>query len=63
MSDVTQILGQIEHGDGQAAEKLLPLVYDEVRKLAALAAAKIADPRFPRGGITKPSRLWCKQPG
>ena len=34
MSDVTQILFQIEDGDGQAAEKLLPLVYDELRKLA-----------------------------
>ena len=27
MSDVTQILSQIEDGDGQAAEQLLPLVY------------------------------------
>ena len=35
MSDVTHILGQIESGDGRAAEKLLPLVYDELRKLAA----------------------------
>lgn len=35
MSDVTQILGQIEDGDGQAAEKLLPFVYDELRRLAA----------------------------
>ena len=35
VSDVTQILSQIERGDGQAAEKLLPLVYDELRKLAA----------------------------
>ena len=35
MSDVTQILSQIEEGDGQAAAKLLPLVYDELRKLAA----------------------------
>ena len=35
MSDVTRILGQIEDGDGQAAEQLLPLVYDELRKLAA----------------------------
>jgi len=34
MCDVTQILSQIEDGDGQAAEKLLPLVYDELRKLA-----------------------------
>jgi len=40
MSDVTQILGQIEDGDGQAAEKLLPLVYDELRKLAAAKMAQ-----------------------
>jgi RNA polymerase sigma factor (TIGR02999 family) len=40
MSDVTQILGQIEDGDGQAAEKLLPLVYDELRKVAAAKMAK-----------------------
>jgi RNA polymerase sigma factor (TIGR02999 family) len=42
MSDVTQILGQIEDGDGQAAEKLLPLVYDELRKLAAARMAQEA---------------------
>ena len=35
MSDVTQVLSQIEQGDPHAAEKLLPLVYDELRKLAA----------------------------
>jgi RNA polymerase sigma factor (TIGR02999 family) len=35
MSDVTRILSQVEQGDPQAAEKLLPLVYDELRKLAA----------------------------
>jgi len=35
MSDVTQILSQIESGDPSAAEHLLPLVYDELRKLAA----------------------------
>ena len=40
MSDVTQILGQIESGDGHAAEKLLPVVYDELRKLAAAKMAK-----------------------
>ena len=40
MSDVTQILGQIEDGDGKAAEKLLPLVYDELRKLAAAKMAQ-----------------------
>src|SRR4051794_15637934 len=35
MTDVTQILSQIESGDPTAAEQLLPLVYDELRKLAA----------------------------
>jgi RNA polymerase sigma factor (TIGR02999 family) len=35
MSDVTQILNAIEQGDPKAAEQLLPLVYDELRKLAA----------------------------
>jgi RNA polymerase sigma factor (TIGR02999 family) len=35
MSDVTQILNAIEKGDPQAAEQLLPLVYEELRKLAA----------------------------
>ena len=39
MSDVTRILSQIESGDPQAAEQLLPLVYDELRRLAA---AKLA---------------------
>jgi len=35
MSDVTHILSAIEQGDSHAAEQLLPLVYDELRKLAA----------------------------
>ena len=35
VSDVTQILSAIEQGDPSAAEQLLPLVYDELRKLAA----------------------------
>src|SRR5262245_35882338 len=40
MSEVTHILSQIEQGDPQAAEKLLPLVYDELRKFAG---AKLAN--------------------
>lgn len=40
MADVTQILSQIESGDPAAAQQLLPLVYDELRKLAA---AKLAN--------------------
>jgi RNA polymerase sigma factor (TIGR02999 family) len=35
MSEVTRILSAIDQGDPHAAEKLLPLVYDELRKLAA----------------------------
>jgi DNA-directed RNA polymerase specialized sigma24 family protein len=40
MSNVTRILSQIESGDPAAAEKLLPLVYDELRKLAATRLAQ-----------------------
>ena len=39
MTEVTQILSQIEDGDPNAAEQLLPLVYDELRKLAAAKMA------------------------
>jgi RNA polymerase sigma factor (TIGR02999 family) len=39
MNDVTRILSAIEQGDRQAAEQLLPLVYDELRKLAAARMA------------------------
>jgi RNA polymerase sigma factor (TIGR02999 family) len=40
MSDVTQILRRIEQGDAAAADQLLPLVYDELRKLAVLKMAQ-----------------------
>lgn len=40
MTDVTQIFSQIEQGDPNAAEHLLPLVYDELRKLAAAKLAQ-----------------------
>ena len=42
MSDVTQILSAVEAGDPTAAAELLPLVYDELRKLAA---ARLAEER------------------
>ena len=42
MTDVTQILSQIEQGDPSAAEGLLPLVYEELRKLAAAKLANTA---------------------
>ncbi len=40
MSDVTQILSQMESGDPTAPDKLLPLVYDELRKMAAARMAR-----------------------
>jgi RNA polymerase sigma factor (TIGR02999 family) len=40
MSDVTRILSAIESGDPHAADQLLPLVYDELRKLAAQKLAE-----------------------
>jgi RNA polymerase sigma factor (TIGR02999 family) len=40
MSEVTLILSAIEQGDGHAAEQLLPLVYDELRKLASQKMAR-----------------------
>src|SRR6476469_3378029 len=40
MTDVTRILSAIEQGDASAAEQLLPLVYDELRKLAAQRLAQ-----------------------
>ena len=40
MSDVTRILDQIQQGDPSAAAQLLPLVYDELRKLAAHKLAR-----------------------
>jgi RNA polymerase sigma factor (TIGR02999 family) len=40
MHDITRVLSAIEHGDPSAAEQLLPLVYDELRQLAAQRLAQ-----------------------
>jgi RNA polymerase sigma factor (TIGR02999 family) len=40
MTDVTRVLSAIEQGDPRAAEQLLPLVYDELRRLAAQRLAR-----------------------
>jgi RNA polymerase sigma factor (TIGR02999 family) len=45
MSEVTRILNAIDGGDPKAAEELLPLVYDELRKLAASKMAREAGPQ------------------
>jgi ECF sigma factor len=52
MSDVTRILSAIEQGDPQASEQLLPLVYQELRRLAAQKMAP--------GGLARrcKPRLW-----
>src|SRR6266567_6729457 len=42
MNEITRILSAIEQGDPRAAEQLLPLVYDELRKLAAQKLAQEA---------------------
>jgi len=40
MSDVTHILSELGSGDSSAADKLLPLIYDELRRLAAIRMAQ-----------------------
>src|SRR5437762_112587 len=52
MSDVTLILSQIEGGDFALTEKLLPLVYDELRRLAANKLAQ-----EPSGKTLQPTAL------
>jgi RNA polymerase sigma factor (TIGR02999 family) len=52
MSDVTVILDAIQKGDSKAAEELIPLVYDELRKLAAFKLAE-----QPPGQTLQPTAL------
>lgn len=49
MADVTKLLAEIESGDRQSAEELLPLVYEELRRLAAA-----------RLGIEKPGQTLLR---
>jgi RNA polymerase sigma factor (TIGR02999 family) len=42
MNDVTAILGRLSEGNGEAAEQLLPLVYEDLRKLAAHRMSRLA---------------------
>ena len=59
MSDVTRLLDAVERGEPQAAEELLPLVYEELRRLAA---AKMANEK--PGQTLQPTALvheaWLK---
>jgi hypothetical protein len=54
MSDVTRILSAIEQGDPHAAGQLLPLVYDELRQLAAQRLAQETP-----GQIRSAHDLWA----
>jgi hypothetical protein len=47
MNDVTHILSAVEHGDARAAEQLLPLVYGELRRLAAAKSPAWPSPGSP----------------
>ena len=62
MADFTQILERVAHGDPKAADQLLPLVYEELRKLAA---HKMADE--PPGNTLQPTALvhdaWLRLTG
>ena len=56
MSDVTRILSQIESGDPSGCRAVLPLVYNELRKLAA---AKLAQEK---PGQTLQATAWYMRP-
>jgi RNA polymerase sigma factor (TIGR02999 family) len=62
MSEVTHVLQAMSHGDARAAEELLPLVYDELRKLASCRMA-----REPPGQTLQPTALvheaWLRLAG
>jgi hypothetical protein len=59
MSKVTRILSAIEEGDPHAAEQLLPLVYDELRRLAAQKLAQ--EYLFSGSNVMKTVVSHCEQ--
>jgi len=54
VSDVPRVIEAIQHGDPKAADELLPLVYEELRKLAASRMANEA-----AGNTLQPSEPGC----
>ena len=62
MSDLTRILDSIEQGDPKAAGELLPLVYDELRKLAA-ARMEQEQPGQTLQATALVHEAWLKRPG
>lgn len=62
MSEVTRILGRIEAGDSKAANELMPLVYDELRRLAASQMAReIKDQTLDATGLVH--EAWLRLAG
>ena len=61
MSEVTRILSALEQGDPHAAEQLLPLVYEELRKLAAQKMAQEA--AGPHASANRPGPRGVPAPG
>ena len=62
MTNVTQILAAMEQGDPRAAESLLPLVYAELRRLAA-SKLRMRNPGRrcrPRPWYMKPTCVWSE---
>ena len=60
MGEVTQILDAIDRGDSRAAERLLPLVYDELRRLAS---QKMAQEKLYTGSATSTKQIsYRKRP-
>jgi hypothetical protein len=51
MNEVTHILSAAEQGDPHTAERLLPLIYDELRKLAAYKLAQEQPGQFDPSGV------------
>jgi len=58
MTDVTHILNAIEQGDGKAADDLLPLVYEELRLLAAQKLSRETPGQTTRGYGPSPRSLY-----
>jgi hypothetical protein len=63
--DITLLLGRIERGDPQAADELLPLVYDELRRLAAARMAREAAGQTlqPSAPVSRPGSPLPPEPG
>jgi hypothetical protein len=60
MNDVSRLLSAVEQGDAGASEQLLPLVYDELRKLAAQCLTRRKTRGSTSRGIGPVMRSWAK---